>query len=77
MSIKEHQETCSRVELYSYSGCATHPRQSHAAPAVTNVFRATRFFAQGFAGHVSPLTTVIYTHPADEELAEGVRDLPC
>jgi hypothetical protein len=24
-----------------------------------------------------PLTTVIYTHPADEELAEGVRDLPC
>lgn len=25
----------------------------------------------------SALTTVIYTHPADEELAERVRDLPC
>jgi hypothetical protein len=28
-------------------------------------------------GHASPLTTIIYTHPADEELAAGVRDLPC
>src|SRR5512143_2908130 len=47
--------------------------------AVTNVYRATRdlFLAQRFARHASPLTTVIYTHPADEELAEGVRDLPC
>jgi hypothetical protein len=24
-----------------------------------------------------PLTTIIYTHPADEEMATGVRDLPC
>jgi integrase/recombinase XerC len=47
--------------------------------AVTNVYRATRdlFLAQRFARHASPLTTVIYTHPADEELAEGIRDLPC
>jgi len=30
-----------------------------------------------FARHVSPLTTIIYTHPSDEELYAGVRDLPC
>jgi integrase/recombinase XerC len=47
--------------------------------AVTNVYRASRnlFLAQRFARHASPLTTIIYTHPADEELAAGVRDLPC
>ena len=47
--------------------------------AVTNVYRATRDLplAQRFARHASPLTTIIYTHPAEEELAEGVRDLPC
>lgn len=33
--------------------------------------------AQRFVRHASPLTTIIYTHPADEELAAGVRDLPC
>lgn len=33
--------------------------------------------AQRFARHASPLTTIVYTHPADEELAERVRDLPC
>ncbi len=47
--------------------------------AVTNVYRASRnlFLAQRFARHASPLTTIVYTHPADEELAAGVRDLPC
>ena len=35
------------------------------------------FLAQMFARHASPLTTIVYTHPADEELAEGVRDLFC
>ena len=47
--------------------------------SVTAVYRATRnlFLAQRFARHASPLTTIIYTHPADEELWEGVRDLPC
>lgn len=47
--------------------------------AVTNVYRASRdlFLAQRFARHVSPLTTVIYTHPSDEELREGVRGLRC
>jgi site-specific recombinase XerC len=47
--------------------------------SITNVYRATRdlFLAQRSARHASPLTTVIYTHPADEELAAGVRDLPC
>ena len=47
--------------------------------AVTNVYRASRnlFLAQRFARHASPLTTIVYTHPADDELWEGVRDLPC
>jgi integrase len=47
--------------------------------AVTNVYRASRdlFLAQRFARHVSPLTTVCYTHPSDEELREGVKDLRC
>ena len=47
--------------------------------AVTNVYRASRdlFLAQRFARHVSPLTTIIYTHPSDEELLNGVRALDC
>jgi site-specific recombinase XerC len=47
--------------------------------AITNVYRASRdlFLAQRFARHASPLTTVIHTHPSDEELREGVRDLVC
>jgi hypothetical protein len=28
-----------------------------------------------FARHVSPLTTIVHTHPRREELSEGVRDL--
>jgi hypothetical protein len=46
---------------------------------VTNVDPASRdlFLAQRFARHVSPLTTVVYTHPSDEELLEGVRGLRC
>ena len=53
----------------------------HAArhSAVTNVYRATRdlFFAQRFARHASPLTTVIYTHPSDDEMAAILRRLGC
>lgn len=47
--------------------------------SVTNIYRSSRdlFLAQRFARHASPLTTVIYTHPSDEELREGVRDLLC
>ena len=47
--------------------------------AVTNVYRASKnlFLAQRFARHASPLTTVIYTHPSDDELREGVRSLTC
>jgi integrase len=47
--------------------------------AVTNVYRSSRdlFLAQRFARHVSPLTTVVYTHPSDEELREGIRGLAC
>jgi integrase len=47
--------------------------------AVTNVYRASRdlFLAQRFARHVSPLTTTVYTHPSDQEVAGRVRGLPC
>lgn len=45
--------------------------------AVTTVYRATRdlFLAQRFARHASPLTTIVYTHPGDEELREAVRGM--
>ena len=45
--------------------------------AVTNVYRASRdlFLAQRFARHASPLTTIIYTHPSDEEMLSRVRRL--
>ncbi len=47
--------------------------------AVTNVYRGSRdlFLAQRFARHVSPLTTTIYTHPSDQELWQGIRQLHC
>ena len=47
--------------------------------AVTSLYRAARnlFLAQRFARHVSPLTTIVYTHPSDEELRRGVRSLDC
>jgi integrase len=47
--------------------------------AITAVYKASRdlFLAQRFARHVSPLTTVIYTHASDEELREGIRGLRC
>ena len=47
--------------------------------AITNVYRASRdlFLAQRFARHASPLTTIIYAHPSDEDLREGVRGLRC
>jgi integrase len=47
--------------------------------AVTNVYRATRnlFLAQRFARHASPLTTVCYTHPSDDEMHAKLRGLRC
>jgi len=56
-----------------------YPFHSLRHSAVTNVYRASRnlFLAQRFARHASPLTTVLYTHPGDDELREGVRGLAC
>ena len=47
--------------------------------SVTAVYRATRdlFLAQRFARHASPLTTTVYTHPSDEEMASRLRGLGC
>ena len=36
-------------------------------------FRAFLFLAQRFARHVSPLTTVVYTHPSDQEMRDRLR----
>ena len=40
--------------------------------SMMNIYRASKnlFLAQRFARHASPLTTIIYTHPADEGLWE-------
>ncbi len=61
--------------------CFDRPYPLHALrhTAVTNVYRASRdlFLAQRFARHASPLTTTIYMHASDEELAEGVRGIRC
>ena len=47
--------------------------------AVTTVYRSSRdlFLAQRFARHASPLTTIVYTHPSDDELRRSVRVLSC
>ena len=47
--------------------------------AVTNVYRQSRdlFLAQRFARHASPLTTVVYTHPSDQEMRDRLRGLGC
>jgi integrase/recombinase XerC len=49
------------------------------ALVIIRVYRASKdlFLAQRFARHASPLTTVIYTHPSDEDLRAGVRRLDC
>jgi integrase/recombinase XerC len=47
--------------------------------AVSNVYHTSRdlFLAQRFARHASPLTTVIYTHPSDEEMRTRLRGISC
>ena len=47
--------------------------------AISSVYRMTHdlYLAQRFARHVSPLTTTVYTHPSDQEMAGRVRGLAC
>ena len=47
--------------------------------AISSVYRMTHdlYLAQRFARHASPLTTTVYTHPSDQELAGRVRGLDC
>ena len=54
-------------------------RHSLRPSAVMNVYRVSRdlFLAQRFARHVSPLTTTVYTHPADEEFFSSIKNLSC
>ena len=56
-----------------------YPLHSLRHTSVTNVYRRTRdlFLAQRFARHASPLTTVVYTHPSDQEMAEKLRGMAC
>ncbi len=46
---------------------------------VTDLYWASRdlILAQSFARQASPITPIIYSHPSDEELYAGIRDLPC
>jgi integrase/recombinase XerC len=47
--------------------------------ACTNLYRRTKDIrlTQKFARHASITSTMIYTHPGDEELVRSVQDLPC
>ncbi len=47
--------------------------------AISSVYRMTHdlYLAQRFARHASPLTTTVYTHPSDQEMAGRVRGLAC
>jgi len=56
-----------------------YPFHSIRHTSITSVYRISRdlFLAQRFASHVNPLTTVVYTHPSDEEMLGKVRTLPC
>jgi len=47
--------------------------------ACTNLYRRTKDIrlTQRFARHRSVLSTTIYTHASDEDLARAVEDLPC
>jgi site-specific recombinase XerC len=71
MAFHEAQQRAGFDRVYGFH-CLRHS-------AVTNVYRASRdvFLAQRFARHASPLTTVIYTHVSDDEMAERIRGLRC
>ena len=47
--------------------------------AISSVYRMIHdlYLAQRFARHVSPLTTTVYTHSSDQEMAGRVRGLDC
>ena len=47
--------------------------------AISAVYAMTHdlFLAQRFARHVSPLTTVTYTHPSDDEMQQRLRPMIC
>ena len=55
------------------------PRADLDYAAVTSVYRATRalLLALRFARHANPLTTVVYTHPSDDEMSARLRGLEC
>lgn len=56
-----------------------HPFHNSRHSAVTNVYRAKRdlFLDQRLAQHVSPLITVVCTHPPDVESRQRLRSLSC
>ncbi len=71
MMFREWQSRAGFDRLYCFHSTR------HAA--ITNVYRTSRdlFLAQRFARHASPVTTMVYMHPSDEEMAEQIRSLPC
>ena len=68
---REWQKRAGFDRLYAFH-CIRHS-------SITNVYRDTRdlFLAQRFARHASPLTTTVYTHPSDDEMAVQLRGLSC
>jgi hypothetical protein len=52
-------------------------RRRHRSITIVDRASTDRFLKQRFARHVSPLTTTIYTHPGDEEMARRLRRLAC
>jgi site-specific recombinase XerC len=69
LSLRRVQTTFARWQLEA--GFETHYNfHTLRHTAITNVYRATKdlFLTQRFARHASPVTTVAYTHPSDEEL---------
>jgi len=55
------------------------PLHSLRHSAFTGVYWATPdlILAQQLTRHASPLTTVIYTHPSDEEVLQTLRRINC
>ena len=67
--FQEWQRRAGFEEIYTFH----HLRHT----AITNVYRATKdlFLAQRFARHANPITTVIYTHPSDEEIYSAIAGI--
>jgi len=76
---KNGDEMCLAREQTSRDARESHVHNFHSLrhTAITSVYRATEdlFLTQRFARHASPVTTIAYTHPSDEELYAAIRGI--